>query len=184
MSVMGKILAIAWPIAVIVFIYEQKSGGKLGIGVTGIVLLLLVTLVYFVIRLFRKRPSNKNIDNYMPKDAWQIAYKNFIQFFYFWVFIFVVLFIMYFMKEESISKFTFLNYMEFFLYGIFWFSIAMLFKQGNKMAIYFGYISISILFIFNIFSGFNIILILLYGYLLYLIYKASKTSTFIKSNIK
>lgn len=175
MKKMGKILMAVWPIAIIVFIFEQKSGGKLGIGVASIVLLLLVTLFYFIIRLFRKRPITNFQTDDIKKDAWYLAYRNFIQIFYVWVILIPILVIMYLTKQKEIQNLTIIGHLQFFLSGILWFSLGMLFKRRNKSAILIGYISISILLVASLFSGLNIILIIIYGYFLSVVYKASKT---------
>ncbi len=56
-----------------------------------------------------------------------------------------------------------------------WFYLAQLFKKRDKKAITFGYALLIILLIWNIIYSINIIMILIFGYLLYLVYRASKS---------
>jgi hypothetical protein len=111
-----------------------------------------------------------------PKDHWRSAYKNFLHVFYFWIFLAVCSIVIYFMKIAEIQKLTLVDHLQFVAFGAAWFIISQQFKKHTKSAITISYTLIGIMLLWNIVSnGFNIIVLLIYGYFLYLVYRASKT---------
>ena len=111
------------------------------------------------------------------KDAWNAAYKNFLHISYFAGFIFLVFLVLYIMKVEQVKAFISIWVIATTLVttGV-WYYLAQMFKKRDKKAIPFGYTLLSVMLALNLYySGINIVMILFFGYLLYLVYKASKS---------
>jgi hypothetical protein len=89
----------------------------------------------------------------------------------------IVLIILYATKQTALvqAHFTALSFGQFIAFGVIWYLLAQLFKNRKESAIATGYILLAILLLGNIIaSGINIILILIYAYFFYLIYRVSK----------
>ena len=115
--------------------------------------------------------------NIQKKDAWHVAYKNLLHISYFAGFLFLVFIVLYVMKVEQLKAFISIRVILTTLIstGV-WYSLAQMFKKRDKKAIPFGYTLLSIMFALNLYySEINIIMILIFGYLLYLVYKTSKS---------
>ncbi len=115
--------------------------------------------------------------NIQKKDAWNVAYKNFLHISYFGGFLFLVFLVLYVMKVEQAKAFISIWAILTTLIstGV-WYSLAQMFKKRDKKAIPFGYTLLSIMLASNLYYfGINIVMILIFGYLLYLVYKASKS---------
>lgn len=115
--------------------------------------------------------------NIQKKDAWNVAYKNFLHVSYFAGFLFLVLLVLYIMKVEQVKAYISISVIitTFVVAGL-WYYLAQMFKQRDRKAIPFGYTFLFIMLVWNLYySGINIIMILIFGYLLYLVYKASKS---------
>lgn len=115
--------------------------------------------------------------NVQKKDAWNVAYKNFLHISYFAGFIFLVFLVLYIMKVEQVKAFISIWVLVTTLVatGV-WYYLAQMFKKRDKKAIPFGYTLLSVMLALNLYySGINIVMILFFGYLLYLVYKASKS---------
>lgn len=114
--------------------------------------------------------------NIQKKDAWNLAYKNFLHISYFGGFIFLVSLVLYIMKVEQVKAFI-------SIWGIVttlvtagvWYYLAQMFKKRDKKAIPFGYTLLSVMLALSLYQSRNIVMILLFGYLFYLVYKASKS---------
>ncbi len=110
------------------------------------------------------------------KDRWNIAYKNFVQISYFGGFFAFLLLVLYVVKFEWIKEFISIDILIVSLVTPFaWYYLAQLFKKRDKKAISLSYIFLAILFAWSFFYGINIVMILIFGYLLYIVYKANKS---------
>ncbi|MEI7719841.1 MAG: hypothetical protein WCI89_01375 [bacterium] len=121
--------------------------------------------------------------NIQKKDAWNVAYKNFLHISYFGGFIFLVFLVLYVMKVEQVKAFIsiWLLVTPLVATGV-WYYLAQMFKKRDKKAIPFGYTLLSVMLALDLYySGINIVMILIFGYLLYLVYKASKAETIISA---
>ena len=131
----------------------------------------------------------QNTPDIKKKDSWNTAYKNFLHISYFAGFIFLVSLIFYLMKVEYAGEFMSIWWVIIILVmTLVWYYMAQMFKKRDKKAIRFGYIFLSAMLAWNLFGGINIYenrisideintvaAILVFGYLLYLVYKASKS---------
>ncbi len=118
-----------------------------------------------------------NIQNIKKKDRWNLAYKNFLHISYVGGFVSVAALVFWLLKPELAKEYkvgVLVIATAFVMTGI-WFYLAQLFKKRDKKAITFGYALLIILLIWNIIYSINIIMILIFGYLLYLVYRASKS---------
>jgi len=101
------------------------------------------------------------------KNRWNIAYKNFVQISYFGGFFALLFLVLYVVKFEWIKEFIGIEMLIVSLITPFaWYYLAQLFKKRDKKAISLSYIFLAILFAWSSFYGINIILLLIFGYLI------------------
>ncbi len=111
------------------------------------------------------------------KDAWWVAYKNFLHVSYFGVFLTVLLTVLFFVNTaETKGLISLKSIIATLIFTVVWYYLAQKFKKREKSAVSFGYIFLIITLVLNLISGINIIVILISLYFLYLVYKASKSS--------
>lgn len=111
----------------------------------------------------------------IKKDAWELAYKNFLHVSYFaWVLSIIFLAIFLFAEGQMKESVNIMLIVSIFVTTFAWHFLARKFKKREKSAVTWGYVLLSILLVWNLIYGVNIIVILVLLYFIYLVYKASK----------
>lgn len=124
--------------------------------------------------------QEKNKIVVQTKDAWHSAYKNFLHFGYFGVFLVVSVLFLVLTKNPVVvdqKNLTIASFIQIFVFTGGWFYLAQLFKNHKKSAINTAYIFLTVFAVYNFITSFNLLVLVVYGYFFYLVYRASKEKT-------